>query len=112
MESIKKINVGKEFSETPIGRYRTDSDYSGQVFREDVLLPALRSANFVEVNIDETEGYGSSFLDEAFGGLLRNSSFTKHDLHKKLKIVCAKSEFKIYEKMIWHYIDESSKVKK
>lgn len=107
MESIKNINVGVEFSETPIGRYAEDSDFSGQTFREEWLVPSLNNYLKVYVKIDEVEGYGSSFLDEAFGGLVRNNNFTIDDLKKKLFFICEKEDFKIYEKMIWHYIDQS-----
>jgi hypothetical protein len=35
---MQRINVGKDFSGHPIGRYREDGPESGEVFREDLLM--------------------------------------------------------------------------
>jgi len=62
----------KDFSETPGGRYRDDGPASAQEFREDVLVPALQSnADEVEVDLSGVEGFACSFLEEAFGGAVR-----------------------------------------
>lgn len=70
--AIKTINVEKDFSRYPAGRYLSDGPYSGQAFREKLLLPALGLSNEkLVIELDGARGYGSSFLEEAFGGLLR-----------------------------------------
>jgi len=107
MNTEKKINLGKDFSVTPIGRYADDSDYSGEIFREKYLIPALENHDKVYVTIDEAEGYGSSFLEEAFGGLVRSKKFEREELEKKLVIVSEKEDFKIYQKLIKNYIREA-----
>jgi hypothetical protein len=66
------INVGKDFSRFPVGRYLADGDSNGERFREQCLRPALVRAEKVEIVFDDALGYGSSFLEEAFGGLVRN----------------------------------------
>ena len=104
---MKKISIGKDFSETPIGRYPSDSDFSGQRFRDDYLVPALNDNELVEVAIDDVEGYGSSFLEEAFGGLIRKGYFTVDVLKKRLKITSKDSDFDLYGKLIWKYIQEA-----
>lgn len=66
------INIERTFSKYPAGRYVSDGPYSGEAFREEHLLPALRgSQGKVIIELDGARGYGSSFLEEAFGGLLR-----------------------------------------
>ena len=66
------INIAKEFSEYPAGRFYSDGDASGQEFREKFLVPLLKQGkDRISINLDGTEGYGSSFLEEAFGGLVR-----------------------------------------
>jgi len=67
-----KINIAKEFSRIPAGRLRTDGPYSGERFREECLEPVLMKGDTVEVIFDGARGYGSSFLEEAFGGLVRD----------------------------------------
>lgn len=62
---MKRINIGKDFSDTPWGRYHDDGPVSGERFREEFLKPALKEGEKVCVSIDDAEGYGSSFLDEA-----------------------------------------------
>ena len=83
-----KIDVANEFSRKPFGRLRSDGDFSAEVFREDWLLPALQEYDKVIVDLSGSNLYGSSFLEEAFGGLtetvsqdeLRSKLVIKHDL--------------------------------
>jgi hypothetical protein len=103
---MAKITISTEFSEYPAGRYREDGDHSGEVFREDILIPKLRSYDLVEINLDGSMGYGSSFLEEAFGGLVRLRKFSKELLHKKLKFNYKEDPMVIDE--IWHYIDTAN----
>jgi len=69
--SAKIIDIGKDFSRYPAGRYETDGPFSGELFRAKFLVPALSSNEHVTIALDDTAGYGSSFLEEAFGGLVR-----------------------------------------
>lgn len=68
---MKKINVAEDFSRYPAGRYEDDGTYSGEVFRKNLLIPSLESREKILILLDGTRGYGSSFLEEAFGGLVR-----------------------------------------
>ena len=67
----KTITVAIDFSKFPAGRFLQDGRYSGQRFREQYLFPELMAGNELEILLDDVEGYGSSFLEEAFGGLIR-----------------------------------------
>lgn len=99
----KTIIIAEEFSPSPIGRYRTDSDTSGEAFRVDFLVPALKKFDKVTVDLDGTDGYGSSFLEEAFGGLIRNEGFTEKQIKNKLTIVSNRISYRI---RVWIYIAE------
>ena len=57
------------------------------------------------VDITDVEGYGSSFLEEAFGGLVRNRYFTSNELKEKLYIQ-SNEIYKMYEDLIWEYIKD------
>lgn len=84
----KLIVIVKDFHPQPYGRYKSDCPdcplTSGEAFRENVLAVALRKYDRVTVDLTGRNRYGRSFLDEAFGGLIRYENFTKADLDKKL----------------------------
>lgn len=98
--SSKHISVANDFSPSPAGRYPEDGPYPGAVFRDRILIPALDEAQEVTVDLDGTDGYGSSFLEEAFGGLVRKG-YSEDHLRGKLRI---KSSRQSYEVRVWNYI--------
>jgi hypothetical protein len=70
-----RISIAESFSDTPGPRLASQGLFSGEEFRTKFLGPAFRAAREenarLEIDLDGTEGYGSSFLDEVFGGLAR-----------------------------------------
>lgn len=102
---IYTINIGNDFSETPAGRYSPEhGEYTGERFRNDFLIPLLKKHGNLAVELDDTEGYPASFLEEAFGGLVRHEFFTKEELNRRLHIL---TNFKHYEKEILEYINDA-----
>ena len=68
---MKTIKV-REFTEFPGPRFKKLGPFSGEEFRETILEPAIKeSGTNIQIDLDGTFGYGSSFLEEAFGGLVR-----------------------------------------
>ncbi len=65
------IDVARDFSPTPGGRYERESKWSGEEFRIRLLEPALRAGKRIVVDLDGAVGFTTSFLEEAFGGLVR-----------------------------------------
>jgi len=69
------IKVSEEFTKTPGTRYKTDGEYSGEQFFEELLKPrfevAVESKVNLIVDLDGGYGYATSFLEQAFGGLAR-----------------------------------------
>lgn len=101
-----KIDIASQFSVTPAGRFCSDGPDSGERFREEFLVPALRLREPIQIKIDGTAGYGSSFLEEAFGGLVRNG-FDKEELIRRLHIVYDDDEFCVYKDLIFTFIKEA-----
>lgn len=66
-----KIIYIKEFSKYPGPRYESLGENSGEKFRDSFLIPAMMENDAISVDFDGVFGYGSSFLEEAFGGLVR-----------------------------------------
>lgn len=92
---INEINVIKDFSKKPYGRspekvMKGEENGTGLVFRETLLTPRLREAisekNILRVILTGYNRYGRSFLDEAFGGLIRDDGFTYEQLKDFLDI--------------------------
>jgi hypothetical protein len=69
------INIAKDYTKSPGGRFIQDGEHSGEDFRENHLLPKYNEAKSKKqkliVNLDGGYGYPTSFLEEAFGGLAR-----------------------------------------
>ena len=99
------INIAKDFHDAPAGRFPEDGDYHGERFRTEFLLPALKSGDDVFIDMDSTDGYGSSFLEEAFGGLVRLCGYTAEELHSRIKLKSDEDESFIEE--VWEYIDSA-----
>lgn len=72
----------------PMGRYRSQGDSSGEAFRDDVLIPAFEVYEWVYLHLDNGLGYGSSFLEEVFGGLVRNTKMTLDEMRHRFSISC------------------------
>jgi len=98
------INIAKDFSDVPAGRYRADGAFSGEVFREDVLLPALQRDAKVNVQLDGVEGYSSAFLEEAFGGLVRLGRISATALKNQLTL---ESKDRALLEEVWDYINRA-----
>ena len=85
------LNVAKDFSDAPGGRYRKDGDYSGEEFYDNHLEPkfeeALEDRTTLVINLDNVWGFPVSFISESFG---------------KLSTKYGKEKVKSHLKFIWH----------
>ncbi len=99
------ISIANDFSRFPAGRYSKDGPFSGEDFRSRILQPHLDKGETIEINFDGALGYGSSFLEEAFGGLVRNG-YVMSDLLRRL-VLQSTDDTLIAE--VQHYIKSASK---
>ena len=81
---METVRVAEDFSRFPAGRFRTDGRFSGEAFRDDALVPALERGGTVQVRLDGIAGCGSGWLDEVFGGLIRERGMDREDLRRRL----------------------------
>ena len=91
----KRIVVGTDFSPAPMGRDMEHFPWGGEAFRKKLLEPALREYDRVVVDLAEVDGYGSSFLDEAFAGLIRHDGYSADQLKQKLVIMSSDATLQI-----------------
>ena len=101
------ISIAKDFSQYPAGRYPADGEYNGTTFRKEVLVPALTEDTQVEVTFDDVAGFGSSFLDEAFGGLVRDEGMTREFLDSHLNLTTTEPELEAFVSLAQRYIDQA-----
>lgn len=108
--STKVIDI-KEFSTTPYGRYPTDGADNGETFRNRFLEPAFRAQGVDKIivkldSVQEGYEYGSSFLEESFGGLVRVSKIPAEEVLNKLVI---ETKYEDYILEINEYITRAGK---
>src|SRR5215212_7406867 len=78
--SHMRIKIASEFSTAPGPRNISEGKFSGEQFRKELLLPKVREAcdkkSQLIIDLDGTSGYGTSFLEESFGGLIREDNLS------------------------------------
>lgn len=100
--------VANEFYRRPLGRYRTQGTYTGEAFREDILLPKLKALSPNEKFTIDFTGVtmnGSSFLEEAFGGLVRKHGYSAKEL--KNTFIFKFPRRPSLEEKVWQYISDA-----
>ncbi len=66
MKMTKQINVLNEFGEFMAGRTKNDSDRSGELFFENILLPNFSENEKLILDFTGCARPAPSFIDEAF----------------------------------------------
>lgn len=99
------INVAEAFSRFPFGRYPEHGDDNGQRFREEFLIPALDDGNEVCVDLTGARGLAASFLEEAFGGLIREG-YDIADIKARLTVKSDTDSSLVDE--VWAYVADAA----
>ena len=105
----RDIIIADEFSKYPAGRFTADGPYSGADFRDNILAPALQDEELdkVVVVFDGVAGFGSSFLEEAFGGLAREHKMERSLLDRKLQLKADDPDLQDYVALTEKYIEDA-----
>ena len=100
------LSVALDYSPSPGGRTTEDGKYPGDKFRDTFLLPIIEKYPNEQIilDLDGGEGYGTSFLEETFGGLVR-LGYTKEQIYNTFEI---KSALKSDLRLIEQYIDDET----
>lgn len=105
------ISIAEDFSAYPAGRDEKDGPYNGSRFRKELLVPRLNSViskgGQLTVSLDGVLSFGSSFLEEAFGGLVRQEGFTKSQVIDHLSVVSSSPGRRRYIEAIKRYVDRA-----
>jgi hypothetical protein len=91
-----KLSIKDDYTPLPGPRFIPQGPFSGEDFRTRILEPkfleAVRNNESLLVDLDGGYGYGSSFLEEAFGGLAE-----EYDP----ELILSTLEFKSDEESFW-----------
>ena len=105
-----KLNIARDFSRCPGARYKNEGDFSGEEFRENFLLPKLNNAITAHckliVDLDGSAGYSTSFLEEAFGGLIRHNNISYDVINDT--IIIKSEEDPSYKDDIMFYLNKAT----
>ena len=79
-----KISIANDFSIIPGGRFYTDGPFSAEEFTNTILIPKLiTNSDIIELNFDNTRGFGSSFLYQLIYEL--KSKFNREYIENRIK---------------------------
>ena len=106
----KRIKI-VDYSDFPAGRDKNIDPFSGDRFRDEILLPALEAGK-VEVSFSGVFACLPSFLDEAFAGLLRAGLSREHILQNLTFDETSEPTHQEYIELIYQFIDEEAKTQK
>jgi len=98
------IHVAQDYSATPLGRYRKHGEFSGERFRDEYLIPALERHKKIAINFDGVAGLPSSFLEEAFGGIIRSGKITAEDFFLRVSILVTTPSLTLAKDRIKRYM--------
>jgi len=105
------ISMKSDFSLTPGPRYVIEGEHSGEQFRKNVLEPkfayVLEKKGILSIDLDGTFGFGTSFLEEVFGGLARK--YKDLNIMDHLEIISEEEPYLISD--IKKYITEATQGK-
>lgn len=106
---MEEINIAKDFTVEPGARNYNDGPFSGEEFFDKLLKPKYLIAKErnvkLKIILDGTEGYASSFLNEAFIRL--GSEFNPDEVWNSLILVS--NEIPKYIKKVKESIYEKRK---
>ena len=85
-----------------------DGEFNAEKFRTTLLRPklekAIKAGTALIVSLDGLKSCGSSFLESAFGGLVREEKISKSDLSKHLRVETNQKSLERYKIAIERYI--------
>ncbi|MCK9335076.1 MAG: STAS-like domain-containing protein [Candidatus Cloacimonetes bacterium] len=114
MTNRLEIKVASDFTLSPGPRYISEGLHSGEAFREEVLKHkialAIKNNWKLVIDLDNTSGYGTSFLEEAFGGLIRHNGFNISDILAHLEIISVEEDYLVDD--IKSYLEKAKPVKR
>jgi hypothetical protein len=106
------ISIANDFNPYPHGRTKEDGPFSGAKFRDEHLVPAVQKAieqhAQVVIDLDGLKTLGSSFSEEAFGGLIRLGMAPARNVMDAIKLTYTKPWLRPFAQNIQVYMSEAA----
>jgi hypothetical protein len=108
-----KLKISTDFSTAPGPRKISEGKFSGELFKREKLLPivlkAIEAKDRLCIDLDGTSGFGTSFLEESFGGLIREDGIPLKVLNETLRFV-SEDEPELLDE-IREYLEDANKAR-
>ena len=108
------IKIASAYTTAPGPREISEGKFSGEQFRKELLLPRVREACeqrcVLTIDLDGTSGYGTSFLEESFGGLIREDNLNLATLDSVLHFISKEEPDLLLE--IREYMEDAEREKR
>ena len=101
---METLTIATDYSEFPGGRYSEDGEGNATDFRENHLVPLLEKNEPFLVDLNGVVAYPVSFLDEAFGALVRTKRYSAEQLLNQIKFRATDPGLRIFVKLIKDHI--------
>lgn len=85
--TIIDFSIAEDFSRFPGPRFKHQGANSGETLGKKLAKLLREHKARYRIILDGTTGIGSSFLDQAFGGLVSDHGFSKTELESRLLFV-------------------------
>jgi hypothetical protein len=101
------INIALDFSLTPGPRTKAEGQFSAEEFLDKIIYlkfdQAVKENKKIQIILDGTAGYATSFLEGTFGELVRTRS--KKEVLDRLEYISNEEPYLIEE--IKHYVNNA-----
>ncbi|RYF90755.1 MAG: DUF4325 domain-containing protein [Caulobacteraceae bacterium] len=106
LDAQTTIQLARDYSAYPAGRYPEDGPYNGQKFRDRYLMPALKRAERVVVDIDGIATLPSSFWEEVWGGLVRKAKLSETTIRERFQVTTTDEDLTNFVNIAWKFVSE------
>ena len=104
------INIANDFTPFVGGRYIEDGLGNATEFRQKFLVPLFERKYQIVIELDGVAGYPASFIDEAFGGLIRENHFTPEFVLDHIEIKSLNIGYEVTKELIEDHIKKPDEI--
>ena len=101
------IDIAQDFSRFPRGLTPKDGPDNATTFRQQHLVPVLENNDRAIVILDGVGGYSASFLNEAFGGLVRKEGYSAKQVFDSFEFRVQKLGYEMFVRLINKFIERA-----